>query len=178
MNEGCRRRGYAFKAFSRAAPKSAELMPSTSTDFSTPNSAVRTVPLRARATEKATAFNAGRTVGGGELGGSVCRFPLEDGQRQVGLLDLGVVSGPEFTAEAWRARSRAGHGTGGSAVQQFSTGAHRMPLLAGDDWQRCTRSSMSALEAWKAMLHRTDAIAGSRVLLFRRSVWYRCNIKA
>jgi hypothetical protein len=54
MNEGCRRRGYAFKAFSRAAPKSAELMPSTSTDFSTPNSAVRTVPLRARATEKAT----------------------------------------------------------------------------------------------------------------------------
>jgi hypothetical protein len=36
-----------------------------------------------------------------------------------------------------------------------------MPLLAADDWQRCTRSSMSALEAWKAMLHRTDAIAGS-----------------
>ena len=43
MAEGCRRRGYAFKAFSRAAPKSAELMPSTSTDFSTPNSAVHTV---------------------------------------------------------------------------------------------------------------------------------------
>jgi len=34
--------GYAFKAFSRAAPKSAELMPSTSTVFSTPNSAVCT----------------------------------------------------------------------------------------------------------------------------------------
>jgi len=48
-----------------------------------------------------------------------------------------------------------------------------MPLLAGDDWQRCTRSSMSALEAWKAMLHRTDAIAGSRALLFRRSVFGR-----
>ena len=120
----------------------------------------RCLPLRGRAAEGCV--QAERTVGGGELGGSVCRFPQEDGQRQVGLLDLGVVSGPEFTAEAWRARSRAGHGTGGSAVQQFSTGAHRMPLLAGDDWQRCTRSSMSALEAWKAMLHRTDAIAGSR----------------
>jgi hypothetical protein len=41
-----------------------------------------------------------------------------------------------------------------------------MPLLAADDWQRCTRSSMSALEAWKAMLHRTDAIAGSRRCCF------------
>lgn len=50
MNEGCRCRGYTFKAFSRAAPKSAELMPSTSTDFSTPNSAVHTV----RATQGAS----------------------------------------------------------------------------------------------------------------------------
>ena len=58
----------------------------------------RCVQLRGRATEGCV--QAGRTVGGGELCGSVCRFPQEDGQRQVGLLDLGVVSSPELTAGA------------------------------------------------------------------------------
>jgi hypothetical protein len=93
----------------------------------------RCLPLRGRAAEGCV--QAERTVGGGELGGSVCRFPQEDGQRQVDLLDLGVVGGPELTAGVRGGGIIQGPGTL-QRLGKFGTGAHRMPLLAADDWQR------------------------------------------
>ena len=90
-----------------------------------------------------------RTVGGGELGGRVCRFPQEDWQRHISFLDLGVVGGPELTARARRGAAIVQESGDTTAHREVLEGAHRMPLLPADDWQSETLSSMSALEAWK-----------------------------
>ena len=78
----------------------------------------RHVPLRGLATEGCV--QAGRTIGGSEPGGRVRRFPQEDGQRLVGLLDLGVVGGPELTAGARGGGVIQGPGT----LQSWGSSSH------------------------------------------------------
>ena len=151
------------------APKSDELMPSTSTVFSFPNSArggVAREAVEAAAAEGHGFGAAGSeacrslTVHGRDLGGDAARLSQEDGQLGVGVLDLAVVLDPEVAAHT-HARAHTPHmfardatagglGTRGGRGRPVGPGAggeplpHRMPLEPGLVWHMWTRSSMSA----------------------------------